>query len=128
MILADTCVLIDAAKRPQRKLQARLASMPIAICGVVRAEMLCGAYLPTDRARITASLAGFIELDVSRTTWVLLGTQLGLLRKAGLSPSFSDALIATLAIEAGLELWTRDAHFVQMQAALPGLVLYAEPP
>lgn len=41
---------------------------------------------------------------------------------------FPDALIATLAIRSGTELWTYDNHFRLMQSSLPALRLFAEPP
>ena len=36
----------------------------------------------------------------------------------------ADAMIATVAIENDLELWTRDAHFVQIQGVLTQLRLF----
>ena len=39
----------------------------------------------------------------------------------------SDALIATLAIENGFEVWTRDGHFERIREAIPALQLLPEP-
>ncbi len=40
---------------------------------------------------------------------------------------FSDALLATVAIENGLELWAHNTQFVHIQRVLPGLRLFQEP-
>jgi predicted nucleic acid-binding protein len=128
VILVDTCIWIDAAKRKNLALRTQLATMPLATCGVVRAELLCGAHLPSDRVRILNSIASCGYVDVERSTWDILGDNLALLRKAGLCVPFSDALLASLAIELDMELWTHDAHFSQMQTVLSALKLFTPPP
>jgi predicted nucleic acid-binding protein len=40
---------------------------------------------------------------------------------------FADALIATIAIENALAIWTRDSHFAQIQGVLTDLRLFPEP-
>ena len=45
-----------------------------------------------------------------------------------LPESVSDAIIATVAIENNVELWTRDSDFTNIQAILPKLRLFIEPP
>jgi predicted nucleic acid-binding protein len=40
---------------------------------------------------------------------------------AGVTVPFSDAIIATVAIENGVELWTRDRQFTLIQSVLPAL-------
>jgi predicted nucleic acid-binding protein len=40
---------------------------------------------------------------------------------------FPDVLLATVAIENGLELWTDDSHFLHIQRVLPALRLFQEP-
>ena len=41
---------------------------------------------------------------------------------------FPDAVIASVAIANGIELWTRDRHFTLVQQLLPALKLFPEPP
>jgi predicted nucleic acid-binding protein len=48
MILADTSVVIDYAKGRDAKLVALLSTLAAALCGVTRAEVLCGARDPAD--------------------------------------------------------------------------------
>ena len=43
MILVDTSVVIDDIRGKDAKLQGLIGSLPVAICGIVRAEVFCGA-------------------------------------------------------------------------------------
>lgn len=65
---------------------------------------------------------------IPQDLWAALGRNLSALRAHGITVPFPDALIATVAIENDLELWTRDAHFSLIQGVLPQLKLFAEPP
>jgi predicted nucleic acid-binding protein len=98
-----------------------------AICGVTRAELLAGARNPTDHDRIARSIDVLEQVEISEDLWDLLGKNLSFLRAAGATVPFADALIATLAIQNNLELWTRDIHFVRIQGILTGLRLFQEP-
>ncbi|MFO0807260.1 MAG: hypothetical protein U0746_01415 [Gemmataceae bacterium] len=49
MILADTSVVIDYVKGHDAKLVALVPTLPISVCGVTRAELLCGVRTPADR-------------------------------------------------------------------------------
>jgi predicted nucleic acid-binding protein len=60
--------------------------------------------------------------------WDTVGDSLAVLRAGGVTVPFPDAVIATLGISLGVEVWTRDKQFVLMQNALPGLRLFLEPP
>ena len=79
---------------------------------------------PVTCERLEGLLGGFSYLRTEETTWTQLGRNLNALRKAGLSVPFQDALLATLAVQNALEVWTSDAHFRMMQAALPELKLF----
>jgi predicted nucleic acid-binding protein len=59
MILADTSVVIDYAKGRDAKLVALLPTLPASVCGVTRAEVLCGARDPADRLDLLKILGGF---------------------------------------------------------------------
>jgi predicted nucleic acid-binding protein len=49
MILVDAAVLIEYQRTADAKLAALFRSLPVAICGVTRAEILRGARNPADR-------------------------------------------------------------------------------
>ena len=50
MILVDTTIVIDYARAKDAKLVALVPTLPVAVCGVVRAELLCGARDAKHRA------------------------------------------------------------------------------
>jgi predicted nucleic acid-binding protein len=60
--------------------------------------------------------------------WTDVGTNAAFLRHRGLTVPFADVVIATVAVNAGMELWTYDNHFPLVQAVLPQLQLFQEPP
>lgn len=127
MILIDASVLVDYLRLPTDRVLRQFQYNEAAICGVTRAEVLAGARKPVDLDRITLGLNALGYVEFPDALWDQLGKNLSLLRAAGVVVPFPDALIATVAIERGVELWTRDAHFTQIQRILPGLRLFQEP-
>lgn len=96
----------------------------ITTCGVVRAELLHGAVLAKDFANITTMLEAFDEFNLEIPDWQILGDNLYNLRKKGISIPFSDAIIATIALNHGIPIWTGDKHFLLIQSVLTGLKIY----
>jgi predicted nucleic acid-binding protein len=128
MILTDTTVVIVCYRAPTARLLQMIQDNDAAICGVTVAEVYAGARSVADFAHCTATLAVFGQISIPETLWPMLGQNLFALRTRGISVPFSDALIATVAIENDVELWTYDAHFALIQTALPRLKLFQEPP
>lgn len=60
--------------------------------------------------------------------WIKVGDNLAALRSQGVTVPLSDAVIATVVIENGIEVWSRDPHFPAMQKILPQLRLFPKPP
>jgi predicted nucleic acid-binding protein len=92
------------------------------------AEVLCGARDAGHYQKLVASLAAFPQIAIADTLWETVGRNLWVLRTRGITVPFPDAVIATVAIENDVELWTRDAQFKLIQTALPRLKLFVEPP
>ena len=128
MILVDTSVVIDYARGKDAKLQALLPTLPVAVCGITRAEMLSGVRDPAHRQSLLTLLATFGQIAIPDSLWDIVGDHLATLRGAGVTLPFQDAVIATVAIINDVELWTRDHHFVQVQRILSALKLFQEPP
>ncbi|MBA4192568.1 MAG: hypothetical protein C0467_31760 [Planctomycetaceae bacterium] len=129
MILVDTGVLIDYTRTPSDpKLGGLFRTLPLAICGAVRAEILHGSRNPRDRARLVLLLDCFSQLAIPESHWDTIGDNLNALRKSGVTIPFTDAIIATVALANDIELWTRDTHFTLVQRVLPALKLFIEPP
>jgi predicted nucleic acid-binding protein len=86
--------------------------------------VLAGARNSDDLDRIALSLDVLEQVAIVEEFWDLLGKNLSLLRAAGVPVPLVDAMIATLAIENDLELWSRDAHFLRIRDILTSLRLF----
>lgn len=130
MILVDSCVLIDftRSKAADAKLSHLFASLPVGVCGICRSELLAGTRSKPERFRLEVFLNRFDQIAIDEPVWDQVGDNLAALRRAGVNVPFPDVALATVAIFGDLELWTRDAHFAQVQRVLPALSLFAEPP
>ena len=123
MILADTNIIIDFWNKPAVAAEKIFSENDIAICGVIKTELLPGSQSADDFAQIQMSLADFYYLNFAKNDWVALAKQFITLKKHGLVVPFQDAMIAFLAIKYDCEVWTNDKHFKLMQKVLPELKL-----
>jgi predicted nucleic acid-binding protein len=128
MILADTSVVIEYVRGRDAKVVGLVPTLPLAICGVVRAELLCGARDRKHRTDLINLLAAFHHLVIPDSLWDIVGDHLAKLRSQGITVPFADVAIATLAIAKGVEIWSRDPHYQMMRSALPALKVFQEPP
>ncbi|HVC95298.1 MAG TPA: PIN domain-containing protein [Pirellulales bacterium] len=128
MILVDSSVVIDYIRTRDAKMLVLFQTRNAAICGITRAEVLHGARNPADRSRLLALLGTFGQLAVADVLWDKVGDHLAELRAHGITVPFQDVVIATVAIENDIELWTHDAQFQMIQNVLPALKLFVEPP
>ena len=127
MILLDSCVIFAHTRGKEPRLADWFKRYPVAVCGVIRAEVLHGAKAPGDREKLLAMLYLFVQVPIPDSLWDDVGDHLAILRSNGVTVPFADAALATLAINTGAEIWTRDAHFGLMQTHLPSLKLFQEP-
>jgi predicted nucleic acid-binding protein len=127
MILLDASVVIDALRDPNSPLREVFITYDGAICGVTRAEVLHGARSSKDFLDLRASLEAFPQVMMPEELWGTIGLVLYSLRTAGVTVPLADAILATVAIEHDLELWTRDNHFAAIQKVQPALKLFEEP-
>lgn len=125
MILLDTSVIVEYWRKPTRDMEEALSRLNPCICGVVLAELLQGARTEFDVVRTERALAGFHSVSIPEVVWRSLGLNQSALRKVGLKVPFQDVLLATVAIERGLELWTLDKHYSLIQPVLKGLRLFS---
>lgn len=124
MILADTNIFIDFWNNPTEDLKNVFIKEDVAICGVVRTELLHGAVSAKDFANIAMLLEAFDEFNLEIPDWQILGDNLYNLRKKRISIPFSDAIIVTIALKHGILIWTGDKHFLLIQSVLMGLNIY----
>jgi predicted nucleic acid-binding protein len=128
MILVDTSVFIDFLRAKDPRMKGHFATFGAAVCGAVRAEVLAGALSPAHAAKLAAALNALPQIPTPESVWDIVGEHLAALRRNGLTAGFVDVVIATAAMTAGLELWTRDKFLLSLPTHLPGLRLFPEPP
>ena len=128
MILLDSSVIFDHLRGKDPKLAGLFTTLPVAVCGIVRAETLHGAKDAADRTRLIVFLGQFLHVPIPDTIWDTVGDNLCMLRTHGVTVTFPDAVLATVALVNDIELWTRDAHFALVQKWLSALKLFQEPP
>jgi predicted nucleic acid-binding protein len=128
VILVDSCVISGRTRGTAPRLGELFKALPVGVCGVVRAEVLHGARNPANRTALVALLDQFGQIPTPESVWDAVGDNLALLRSHGVTLPFTDVVLATIAVDAGHELWTHDAHFTLIQKWLPALELFIEPP
>ena len=94
MILLDTSVVIDFVRGKDAKLAALVPQIQGVICGIVRAELLCGARDPSHRSNLLTLLSTFSQLPLLDSLWDKVGDNLATLRSQGITVPFPDAVIA----------------------------------
>ena len=124
MILVDASVIIDFWRAPTTVADEILSRADVCICGITLAELMYGALDEDDSVRIRMKLKRYVQLAIQEEDWPFLGQNLCRLRRIGLRVPFPDAMLATLAVQHDMELWSLDAHFVQIQKAIPSLKLF----
>lgn len=125
MILVDTNVIIDFWDKPTEDAKNVFEENDIAICGVIKTELLRGSNSEKQFSQMDEALNDFTYLAFSEKDWISLAKQFITLKKNGLVVPFQDAMIAYLAIKNNCEVWTNDKHFKLMQVVLPGLKLFS---
>ena len=128
MILVDASVLIDFLRTKEPKLSRLFRALPVAMCGVTRAEILAGARSPGDQQKLRQFLGAFQQITIPEPFWDATGETLAALNARGITVPFPDAVLATIGIGNSIEVWARDPHFPIMQKLLPRLQLFQEPP
>lgn len=124
MILVDTNVIIDFWDKPTEEVKNILEENDIAICGVIKTEILRGSNSEKQFSQMEEALNDFTYLSFSEKDWISLARQFITLKKNGLVVPFQDVLIAYIAIKNNCEVWTNDKHFKLMQIVFPELKLF----
>lgn len=124
MILVDSNILIDYYRDRKSELARKIDSMQIAICGVVKSEVLHGVKSNEEVDNILASFTTFDLLHTDEYDFEGVGLILKTLRENGLTVPLTDAMIAFSAMKYDIPLWTQDGHFRLIQGLYPELTLY----
>ena len=125
MILVDTNIIVDLWKNETDIAAEVFNKESVCICGVVKSELMHGAYSEKNLEEISEKLGYIREVDISGDEWDEFGRFLYKLRINGLTLPYADALIAFIAIKNNLSVMTRDKHFKLIQVVDPRLKLYS---
>ena len=121
MVLVDTSVWIHADKRPEsaeaRELDALLQQDQVATTDLVIAEVLQGSSSASHFQENADKMEALHYFHAARETWLKAAELSFQLMRSGLTTPLSDLVVATVAMEAGLIVYTTDQHF----SRVPGL-------
>lgn len=123
-VLADTNVMIDYMKRPSDAMIEFFQNNDIVLCGVVISELMHGAVSEKQLFSLQNDLSLYECLRINANDWYQLGMFLYRLRKNGLTVPYPDAIIAYIAINNEVPVWTNDAHFRLIQETEKNLKLF----
>lgn len=124
MILVDSNVFIEFWKNPLDNQKKVFLYNEIAICGVIKSELLRGTRSEKQFIEVFNALDCFNYLFFEESDWSELAKLFVDLRKNGISIPFQDGMIAYLAIKNNCKLWTNDKHFKLIQIVKPELQIY----
>lgn len=123
MILVDSNIFIDYWKNPTKKQTDIFLHNEIAVCGVIKSELLRGANSEAEYSEINKALECFNVLTFGESDWQELARLFIKLRQKGVSIPFQDGMIAFVALKNNCPLWTSDRHFKLIQTVKPELLL-----
>lgn len=124
MILVDSNVFIEFWKNPLDNQKKVFLYNEIAICGVIKSELLRGTSSEKQFREVFNALDCFNYLFFEESDWSELAKLFVDLRKNRISIPFQDGMIAYLAIKNNCKLWTNDKHFKLIQIVKPELQIY----
>lgn len=118
--LVDTSVWIRADRKKQKELQERLKRLIVAgtahICWPVRVELLIGAKDEERFQSLDEQLSVLPHLAITDQTWRESARVGQKLARSGQTVPLIDLLVASVAIESGMTLWTVDSDFERIEA------------
>lgn len=122
-VLIDTSIWIeyfgntsdDLASRVDDYLSEEIVFVPM----VVLAELIQGAKSERELSAIEELFSTIHILDQQKDTWRYAGLLSYQLKRKGLTVSLIDCYIAQIALEYSCEVFTKDAHFLQIARVAP---------
>lgn len=122
-ILVDTSVWIEFFRSESQtgaQLESLIPENSVWVCGVVIFELLQGVRSEVEKSKVQGALSGLQYAELPLQLWENAADLSLTLKKKGLTMPLSDILIAAIAIEHNLQIFTLDKHFEQ----IPGVQLY----
>ena len=120
LVLVDSSVWIQCLKEgnslQREQLDRLLADDRVAICGPIKAEVLSGARSLDDFNKLSSWFEGLNNLSIDNDKiWNLIAEKRFKLARKGVQQKLIDLLIACVANEHQVSLWTLDEDFERMR-------------
>ena len=115
-VLVDTSIWVDFLRsgrgRKAAAVEELIRSARAVTCGVVLAELLAGVKNLKQRRQLSDALAGLDYVEMREQTWRRTGDLAAELQSKGQTLPMSDLIVAALALEHDLSVFTSDSHFL----------------
>ncbi len=125
MVIADSAAWIDWLRNPGSEVgevvESLLATNQVVLVGIVLGEVLQGARTDFEFDALLDRLDELEYLHTDKRAYTDAALTVLRLRKQGKQLPLSDAIIAEVAKQHGLPIYSRDRHFERV----PGLHLYS---
>lgn len=123
MLLVDTSIWIDflrsAASPIDQALQDKIREDQVRTCGIILTELYQGSRSQKELLDLENQLAVVPVLKEKTETFKAAGRMACMINRRGPKISTVDAIIAQVAIENQLPLWSLDKHFKLIAAHTP---------
>ncbi len=119
-VLADTCIWIEYFKGEpavSKRLEVLIEKGVVYTCGVVLYELFQGIRNKNEKVVLEEVFKGLFYVEVSSQTWLGAAILAKDLKRKGITLPPSDILLAQLAIENNLKIFTIDTHFQEIPGA-----------
>ncbi|MBM3156524.1 MAG: PIN domain-containing protein [Chloroflexi bacterium] len=114
-VLIDTSIWVEYFRGKDQELVESVKNLirtrRATLCGIVLSELLAGVRTKKIRDILKQTLDALEYVEVSRDTWTSAGELSDSLRRQGISVPLTDLILAALALENNVELFTLDSHF-----------------
>ncbi|MBC8413115.1 MAG: PIN domain-containing protein [Nitrospira sp.] len=121
-VLVDTCIWIEffrGSRQVVKKMQPLIEKATARTAGMVLFELFQGVKSTKERGILQDVMKGIPYAEMRQETWMNAAMLSQSIRSKGITLPPSDILLAQIAIENDLEIFTIDEHFKK----IPGLKL-----
>jgi len=123
LVLVDTSVWVQFFRLPASPeaglLDELLATVSVATCAPIRAEVVSGAPTSRDFRQLRDLFGALVDLALPADLWDRLETYRFALARRGDQTSLVDLMIALTAQAHRVSLWTLDADFTRISSVVP---------
>jgi predicted nucleic acid-binding protein len=114
VILVDSTIYIDWFRQridPRPLLESFIKSRSLAVCGVIRAEVIRGVIHPNQKMRIDVFFDLMEDIEIGSSIWHQVSELAWRLDRQGTVLPLADIVIACCALQMDAILITADSHF-----------------